>query len=275
VTLEEHDRSLYDTAAAAEADELVRGALAEGPGPYALEAAISCLHTLAPTYVETDWGQIAAFYGLLMRSDPSPVIALNRALAVSFAERPEAAAPLLADLDGRLAGYAPFHAACADVQRRQGNDGAARAAYERALALTGNAGERELLARRLRARIAARGSGGAGVRDFADARTVVPATTRQCVGTAVGQRSRPSGESMPLVMNLRTASSASRRPRPPGLRSSEATAESGAPTVRRPDTCCAHHRGGARGVLDRAVDRYAQAPRSSMVTLPEAFLSSL
>ena len=151
VTLEEHDRSLYDAAEAAEADELVRGTLAQGPGPYALEAAISSLHTLAPTYAETDWEQIAALYDLLARSDPSPVIALNRALAVSFAEGPEAAVPLLAGLEGSLAGYAPFHAACADVQRRLGDDAAAREAYERALALTGNPGEREFLERRLRA----------------------------------------------------------------------------------------------------------------------------
>ena len=149
VTLEEHDRSLYDMAEAAEADELVRGTLAQGPGPYALEAAVSCLHALAPTYDETDWEQIAALYALLARSDPSPVIALNRALAVSFAEGPDAALPLLAELEDGLAGYAPFHAACADVQRRLGDAAAARDAYEQALALTGNPGEREFLARRL------------------------------------------------------------------------------------------------------------------------------
>ena len=149
VTLEEHDRSLYDRVEAREADELVRGTLAQGPGPYALEAAVSCLHTLAPTYAETDWEQIAAFYGLLARSDPSPVVALNRALAVSFAEGPEAALPLLAQLQRPLADYGPFHAACADVHRRLGDDAAARAAYERALALTGNPGQREFLARRL------------------------------------------------------------------------------------------------------------------------------
>ena len=105
VTLEEHDRSLYDAAESAEADELVRGTLAQGPGPYALEAAISSLHSLAPTYADTDWEQIAALYGLLARSDPSPVVALNRAVAVSLAEGPEAALPLLAELEepsGRL-----------------------------------------------------------------------------------------------------------------------------------------------------------------------------
>jgi RNA polymerase sigma-70 factor (ECF subfamily) len=149
LTLEEHDRSLYDAARAAEADALVRGTLAQGPGPYALQAAISSLHTLAPTYAETDWEQIAALYGLLARSDPSPVIALNRAVAVSLAEGPEAALPLLEELETRLADYAPFHAACADVQRRLGDVTSARTAYERALELTGNSGEREFLARRL------------------------------------------------------------------------------------------------------------------------------
>jgi RNA polymerase sigma-70 factor (ECF subfamily) len=149
VTLEEHDRALYDAAKAAQADELVRGTLAQGPGPYALQAAISSLHTLAPTYAETDWEQIAALYGLLARSDPSPVIALNRAVAISLADGPEAALRLLAELEGRLDDYAPFHAACADVHRRLGDDAAAGAAYERALALTGNPGEREFLARRL------------------------------------------------------------------------------------------------------------------------------
>ena len=124
VPLEDHDRSLYDAAAVAEADELVRGALAEGPGPYALQAAISSLHSLAPSYAETEWEQIAALYGLLARSDPSPVVALNRAVAVSFAEDPESALPLLEELEEPLAEYAPFHAAlrrrAAQAGRRSG-----------------------------------------------------------------------------------------------------------------------------------------------------------
>ena len=149
VSLEDHDRSRYDAAKAAEADELVRGTLAQGPGPYAFQAAISSLHSLAPTYAETDWAQIASLYGLLANADPSPVIALNRAIAVSQAEGPEAALPLLAALEVRLADYAPFHAARADVCRRQGDVEAARAAYARAIALTGNPGERAFLERRL------------------------------------------------------------------------------------------------------------------------------
>ena len=149
VTLEEQDRSLYDAASIAEADSLVRSALAEGPGPYALQAAVASLHSLAPTYADTDWEQIAAVYALLARSDPSPVIALNRAMAVSFAEDPERALPLLEALAGQLDGYAPFHAALADMQRRLGDVPAARSAYERALELTDNPGESAFLRRRL------------------------------------------------------------------------------------------------------------------------------
>jgi RNA polymerase sigma-70 factor, ECF subfamily len=149
VTLEEHDRSRYDALAVAEADELVRGTLAQGPGPYSLEAAISCLHSLAPAYAETDWGQIAALYTLLARSDSSPVVALNRAVAVALADSPEVALPALDELEERLAGYAPFHAARADIRRRSGDAAGARASYERALALTANEGERGFLVRRL------------------------------------------------------------------------------------------------------------------------------
>ena len=149
VSLEEHDRSLYDAATAAEADELVRGTLAQGPGPYALQAAIASLHTLAPSFADTDWEQIAALYLLLARSDPSPVIEVNRALAVSYSQAPEIALPLLDDLAGRLSDYAPFHAALADVRRRRGDADAARAAYVRALELTDNPGERTFLERRL------------------------------------------------------------------------------------------------------------------------------
>ena len=109
---------------------------------------MASLHSMAPTYADTDWEQIAAVYALLARSDPSPVIALNRAMAVSFAEDPEQALPLLEALAGQLDGYAPFHAALADVQRRLGDAPAARRAYERALEVTDNPGEREFLERR-------------------------------------------------------------------------------------------------------------------------------
>ena len=150
VPLEDQDRSLYDAAAVAEADELVRGTLVQGPGPYALQAAVAALHSLAPTAAETDWKQIAALYGVIARSDPSPVVALNHAVAISFSATPEEALELLAGLGEALDGYQPYHAAVADAARRCGLAVDARAAYERAIALTGNAGERAFLERRLR-----------------------------------------------------------------------------------------------------------------------------
>jgi RNA polymerase sigma-70 factor, ECF subfamily len=150
VPLEDQDRSLYDAAAVAEADELVRGTLVQGPGPYALQAAVAALHSLAPTAAETDWKQIAALYGIIARSDPSPVVALNHAVAISFSATPEEALELLAGLGEALDGYQPYHAAVADTARRCGLAVDARAAYERAIALTGNAGERAFLERRLR-----------------------------------------------------------------------------------------------------------------------------
>jgi RNA polymerase sigma-70 factor, ECF subfamily len=148
VALEEHDRSLYDAAAAIEADELVRGTLAQAPGPYAVQAAIAALHSLAPTWADTDWVQIAALYGVLERIDPSPVVALNHAVAVSFAAGPQSALPLLTALAATLDGYQPFHAAAADIYRRCGRPGEARTAYARAIALSGTPGERAFLERR-------------------------------------------------------------------------------------------------------------------------------
>ena len=149
MTLEEQDRSLYDAAEIGEADALVRGALGEGPGPYALQAAVASLHSLAPTYADTDWEQIAAVYALLARSDPSPVIALNRAMAVSFAEDAGSALPLLEALAAaaRRVRAVPCRAAptCSAGLAMMP---AARSAYERALELTSNPGEREFLARR-------------------------------------------------------------------------------------------------------------------------------
>ena len=152
VPLEEHDRSLYAVTAAAEADELVRGTLAQGPGPYALQAAIASLHTLAPSFADTDWEQVAALY--------APARAL-RPLARDRAQ------PRARDLVRRRSGSRaaaarrswlrssgstrPLHAAIADVQRRRGDAGAARVAYVRALDLTGNPGERAFLERRLAA----------------------------------------------------------------------------------------------------------------------------
>jgi RNA polymerase sigma-70 factor (ECF subfamily) len=113
-----------------------------------LQAAINAVHSDAVLPERTDWPQILELYDRLMELSATPVIALNRAVAVSFAEGPERALPLLEALDGQLADYAPFHAARADLQRRLGDVAAARSAYARALELTANPGERAFLERR-------------------------------------------------------------------------------------------------------------------------------
>ena len=151
MTLEEHDRSLYDAALAAEADELVRGTLAPGA-----RARMRCrrrspsLHSLAPSYAETDWEQIAALYGAARALDPSPVVALNRAVAVSFAEIPRRRCRCSRRSRRSSTTTRRSMRRGADVQRRHGAAEAARAAYERAIELTDNPGERAFLARRLR-----------------------------------------------------------------------------------------------------------------------------
>ncbi len=121
------------------------------PGPYQLQAAISALHAAAPDADATDWPQIAALYAGLARVAPSPVVEVNRAVAVAFAEEPRAGLailePLLAD-DG-LTGYQPLHAAHAELLRQAGDASGADAAYGRAIELTANAVELdELRARR-------------------------------------------------------------------------------------------------------------------------------
>ena len=126
----------------------MRGALAEGPGPYALQAAISSLHSLAPTYADTDWEQIAALYALLARSDPSPVVALNRAVAVSFAEDPERRCRCSRRSRGSSADTRRSTRPMPTCSAGSATTPAARAAYERALELTDNPGERAFLARR-------------------------------------------------------------------------------------------------------------------------------
>jgi RNA polymerase sigma-70 factor (ECF subfamily) len=150
--LEEQDRSAWDSEAIAEADALVVSALRGGdPGRFALQAAIATLHATAPTYDETDWPQILVLYDELLRRWPSPVVALNRAVAVAMVHGP---APALAEVDAldqdpRLAGYRYLPAVKADLLRRLGRDAAAAAAYERAIALTANEAERGFLAGRL------------------------------------------------------------------------------------------------------------------------------
>jgi len=150
--LEEQDRSQWDRAVIAEGAALVPRALRGGrPGRFALQAAIAALHAEAPSYAATDWPQIVALYDALLRVWSSPVVALNRAVAVAMALGPAAGLAQIGDLeaDGRLGAYRYLPAAKADLLRRLGQREAAAQAYRAALALTDNAAEREFLARRL------------------------------------------------------------------------------------------------------------------------------
>ena len=118
------------------------------PGFYAIQAAIAALHSRAASFAATDWAQIAGLYGELWRHDPSPVVAVNRAVAVGYAAGPRAGLALLdaAATDERLARYQPLHAARAELLARAGED--ADAAYARAIELTDNVAERTALSRR-------------------------------------------------------------------------------------------------------------------------------
>jgi RNA polymerase sigma-70 factor, ECF subfamily len=152
--LEEQDRSLWDRVAIAEGTGLVTGALRGRPGPagrFLLQAAIAAVHAEAPSYADTDWPQLLRLYDELLKAWPTPVVALNRAVAHAMADGPEAG---LADIeaierDGRLAGYRYLPAARADLLRRLGQQQGAAEAYRVALGLTENAAERAFLARRI------------------------------------------------------------------------------------------------------------------------------
>lgn len=152
VLLEDQDRSLWDRAAIDEGVARLEAALARRqPGPYQIQAAISALHAQAPTAADTDWPQIAALYGELARYVPSPVVELNRAVAVGMAYGPLAALALLDDpeLAAELDGYHLYHAARADFLRRGDYAAESKQAYSRALALCQNRAERTFLSRRL------------------------------------------------------------------------------------------------------------------------------
>jgi RNA polymerase sigma-70 factor (ECF subfamily) len=150
VLLEEQDRARWDRAQIAEGVGLAESALAEGGArPYALQAAIAALHAEAPRASETDWPQIAALYAELERVQPSPVVSLNRAVAVGMAEGPAAGLELLAGLDDALGDYHLLPAARADLLRRLARWKEAAAEYRQALALAPTAPERRVFARRL------------------------------------------------------------------------------------------------------------------------------
>jgi RNA polymerase sigma-70 factor (ECF subfamily) len=153
VTLENQDRSLWNREQIAEGDRLLREALAmKRPGPYQLQAAISAVHAVANSYAETGWVEIAALYRKLFELQPSAVVRLNEAVAISFAESAEAGLKVLAELDGQEAmeDYQPFHAARADLLRRAGRREEAAEAYLRAASLSQNEAERRFLEQRLK-----------------------------------------------------------------------------------------------------------------------------
>ena len=153
VTLEEQDRSLWDQGAISEGLTLVEKALCLGPlGPYQLQAAIAALHAQAAASEETDWPQIAALYERLLKMNPSPVIALNHAVAVAMGGRLEDGLNRIDELGrtGVLDQYYLFHAARADLLRRLNQHSDAAAAYQKAAALATNPIEVDFLNRRLR-----------------------------------------------------------------------------------------------------------------------------
>ncbi|MFF1743697.1 RNA polymerase sigma factor [Streptomyces mirabilis] len=146
ILLSDQDRARWDRDLITEGQTLVRRCLRrDRPGPYQIQAAINAVHSDAPTAAATDWGQILQLYDQLAALAPSPVVALNRAVAVAEVEGPEPGLALVDALD--LDGYQAFHAVRADLLRRLGRHTEAAAAYEAAIALTDSAPERAYLER--------------------------------------------------------------------------------------------------------------------------------
>jgi RNA polymerase sigma-70 factor (ECF subfamily) len=152
VLLEEQDRSLWNKAQIDEALPLVAEAMRGGAGPYALQAAIAAHHCRASRADETDWGEIVKLYDLLERQQPSPIVSLNRAVAVAMVDGPRAGLALIDALaeSGDLDNYHLLHSARADLLRRDGSFAEAAASYRRGLELVTNDSERRFLHRRLR-----------------------------------------------------------------------------------------------------------------------------
>ncbi len=152
ILLDDQDRSLWNREQIAEGSALVeRAILSRRFGPYTLQAAIAAVHAEAPSAAATDWPQIAGLYDVLLRVDPSPVVELNRAVAVAMRDGPAAGLALIDAIlaRGDIADYLPAHAARADLCRRLGRTADARASYERALGLARQEPERRFLEKRL------------------------------------------------------------------------------------------------------------------------------
>jgi RNA polymerase sigma-70 factor (ECF subfamily) len=151
VLLADQDRARWDRELISDGTAILDAAVALGtPGPFQLQAAIAALHAAAASFADTDWPQIAALYGELGRRAPSPVVEVNRAVAVGLADGPLAGLAVLEPVltGGQLAGYAPLHAAHADLLEQAGRAGEATAAWARAIDCTDNAAGRDLLTRR-------------------------------------------------------------------------------------------------------------------------------
>jgi RNA polymerase sigma-70 factor (ECF subfamily) len=147
VLLADQDRGRWDAEQVREGQELVRACLRRGrPGPYQLQAAVAAVHSAAADAAETDWSQILALYDQLLAVRPTPVVALNRAVALGEVHGPGAALAVVEALD--LPGYHPAHVVRAELLHRLGRDGEAAAALATAASLTGNAAERAFLDRR-------------------------------------------------------------------------------------------------------------------------------
>lgn len=152
ILLEDQDRSLWDAALIAEGSSLVEDALRMGGfGPFTIQAAIAAVHAAARTFEDTDWNEIVGLYDVLARIEPSPVIELNRAVALAMRDGPAAGLALVDEIleRGDLADYHLAHAARADLCRRLGRRDEARSAYERTLALVSQGPERRFIERRL------------------------------------------------------------------------------------------------------------------------------
>jgi RNA polymerase sigma-70 factor (ECF subfamily) len=153
ILLDDQDRSLWDRGQITEGVRLVERALSPASGPYAIQAAIAALHAEAPSSAATDWAEIVGLYDVLARIDPSPVIALNRAVAVAMRDGPAAGLALVDEIldRGELTDYRLAHAARAEFCRRLGRTADARASYQRALELTRQEPERRFIEGRLAA----------------------------------------------------------------------------------------------------------------------------
>jgi RNA polymerase sigma-70 factor (ECF subfamily) len=152
VLMDDQDRALWHRESIAEGAALVERALtSRGFGPYALQAAISAVHAEAPSAAATDWAQIVGLYDVLVRAEPSPVVELNRAVALAMRDGPATGLSLIDAIlaRGELADYRLAHAARAELCRRLGNLSEARVSYQRALELAQQGPDRRFLERRL------------------------------------------------------------------------------------------------------------------------------